>query len=131
MFSVVVVVLQALGLNLPPVGGLPRSSSTVSRFQPDHAKGSAPVVPSKNHVRFIRSFTDAEKRQLLKECTAVIYTPSHEHFGIVPLETMASVRPVIAVNNGGPLETVIHKETGFLCEPSAKVWLFTSFLFLP
>ena len=27
-------------------------------------------------------------------------------------------RPVIAVNTGGPLETVLHGETGFLCEPN-------------
>ena len=73
------------------------------------------------HVRFIRSFTDAEKRQLLQDCTAVVYTPSLEHFGIVPLETMAAMRPVIAVNNGGPLETIVDGVTGFLCDPTPQV----------
>ena len=29
---------------------------------------------------------------------------------------MFSCKPVIAIANGGPLETVAHKETGFLCE---------------
>ena len=28
--------------------------------------------------------------------------------------------PVIAVRSGGPLETIAHGETGFLCEPTAK-----------
>lgn len=42
-----------------------------------------------------------------------------EHFGIVPLEAMAAYKPVIACNSGGPVETVINDETGFLCEPSA------------
>jgi alpha-1,3/alpha-1,6-mannosyltransferase len=46
----------------------------------------------------------------------VIYTPAKEHFGIVPLEAMARGRPVIAVASGGPLETVIHRETGFLSD---------------
>lgn len=36
--------------------------------------------------------------------------------------------PVIAVNNGGPLETVKHGETGFLCNEvillSLLLWLF-------
>ena len=29
-------------------------------------------------------------------------------------------RPVIAVSSGGPLETVLHNETGFLCSPDAE-----------
>jgi glycosyltransferase involved in cell wall biosynthesis len=123
---VVLVSFQALGLNIPlsaDVSVTNLQSGVGSRFASGsgNRQPSTTTSPSRNHVRFIRSFTDAEKRQLLKECTAVVYTPSHEHFGIVPLETMASVRPVIAVNNGGPLETVVNKETGFLCEPSAKV----------
>lgn len=46
----------------------------------------------------------------------MLYTPDKEHFGIVPLEAMARGRPVIAVATGGPLETIIHRETGFLSE---------------
>lgn len=58
---------------------------------------------------------------LFHACTAVIYTPSNEHFGIVPLEAMLLGRPVLACNTGGPLETVIDQQTGFLCdaEPQA------------
>lgn len=46
----------------------------------------------------------------------MLYTPDKEHFGIVPLEAMARGRPVIAVATGGPVETVVHRETGFLSE---------------
>eukprot|EP00499_Haloplacidia_sp_CaronLabIsolate_P001233 CAMPEP_0196800316 /NCGR_PEP_ID=MMETSP1104-20130614/40079_1 /TAXON_ID=33652 /ORGANISM="Cafeteria sp., Strain Caron Lab Isolate" /LENGTH=355 /DNA_ID=CAMNT_0042170725 /DNA_START=1 /DNA_END=1065 /DNA_ORIENTATION=+ len=69
------------------------------------------------NVKFIRSFSDDQKRALLESCLAVLYTPANEHFGIVPLECMAASRPVIAVASGGPLETVQHDETGYLCEP--------------
>ncbi|XP_794663.3 alpha-1,3/1,6-mannosyltransferase ALG2 [Strongylocentrotus purpuratus] len=72
-----------------------------------------------DHVTFIRSFSDAQKLTLLDSCTCLLYTPSNEHFGIVPIEAMYMYRPVIAVNSGGPLETIAHKQTGFLCEPSA------------
>lgn len=48
----------------------------------------------------------------------MLYTPAHEHFGIVPLEAMARGRPVIAVASGGPLETVVSRKTGFLSEPN-------------
>ncbi|XP_072172780.1 alpha-1,3/1,6-mannosyltransferase ALG2-like [Diadema setosum] len=72
-----------------------------------------------DHVTFLRSFSDAQKLTLLDNCTCLLYTPSNEHFGIVPIEAMYMNRPVIAVNSGGPLETIAHKQTGFLCEPTA------------
>ena len=55
-------------------------------------------------------------------CRAVIYTPGAEHFGYVPLEAMAAGRPVVAVNHGGPTETVIHDRTGLLCEPEPEAF---------
>ena len=64
------------------------------------------------------SFTDEQRAALLAACTAVLYTPQNEHFGIVPLEAMASCRPVIACDSGGPTESVRHEITGFLCTPS-------------
>lgn len=66
---------------------------------------------------FLRSPNDRFKLWLLKRCDALLYTPSNEHFGIVPLEGMYMRKPVIACNSGGPTETVIHESTGFLCEP--------------
>lgn len=73
-------------------------------------------------IRFLPSFTDHQRAALLAACTALIYTPSNEHFGIVPLEAMASGRPVIACNNGGPVESVIHNRTGFLCQPTPQTF---------
>lgn len=37
---------------------------------------------------------------------------SGEHFGIVPLEAMYSKTGVVAVNDGGPTETVEDEVTG-------------------
>ena len=68
-------------------------------------------------VWLLPSFLDAQRAALLAACRAVIYTPENEHFGIVPLEAMASSRPVIACNSGGPKESVLNGITGFLCEP--------------
>ena len=70
------------------------------------------------NVTFLKSPSDEQKQLLLHNCTAIIYTPENEHFGIVPLEAMYMRRPVIATNTGGPKETVTHGETGFLCSPN-------------
>ena len=70
----------------------------------------------------LRSFTDQQRTLLLAACTAVLYTPQREHFGIVPLEAMAAARPVIAVGLGGPCESVVHGHTGWLCEPTAAAF---------
>ena len=69
-------------------------------------------------MTFIRSFSDAEKVGLLRRALAVIYTPTNEHFGIVPVECMAAHKPVVACSSGGPMESVADGETGFLCEPT-------------
>lgn len=68
-------------------------------------------------VIFVPSFTEKQRRYLLDSCIGLVYTPSNEHFGIVPLEAMYSQRLVIAMNSGGPRETVLHDKTGWLCEP--------------
>ena len=62
-----------------------------------------------------RSPSEHERRALLSECRCVVYTPEDEHFGYVPVEAMAAGRPVVAVNRGGPAETIVHGETGLLC----------------
>jgi alpha-1,3/alpha-1,6-mannosyltransferase len=78
----------------------------------------------RDRVFFLPSFTDAQRAALFAGCTAVLYTPPDEHFGIVPLEAMAAGKPVIACDSGGPLESVIDGETGLLRPPEAEAWAF-------
>ncbi|TYK16295.1 alpha-1,3/1,6-mannosyltransferase ALG2 [Cucumis melo var. makuwa] len=71
-------------------------------------------------VTFITSCSTLERNALLSQCLCVLYTPKDEHFGIVPLEAMAAYKPVIACNSGGPVETIKHGTTGFLCSPNSQ-----------
>eukprot|EP00743_Colponemidia_sp_Colp-15_P002724 GILK01002950.1.p1 GENE.GILK01002950.1~~GILK01002950.1.p1 ORF type:complete len:416 (+),score=93.37 GILK01002950.1:70-1317(+) len=73
-----------------------------------------------SQVLFLPSVTDEQRLSLLKNCDCVLYTPSNEHFGIVPVEAMYAGKPVITVNSGGPLESVKHNVTGYHCEPAAS-----------
>jgi len=73
-------------------------------------------------VVFLPSFSEAERSFLLTNSLCLIYTPSNEHFGIVPCEAMYAMLPVIAVNNGGPTESIVHEETGLLLESDPKLF---------
>ncbi|KAH8302679.1 hypothetical protein KR044_009391 [Drosophila immigrans] len=73
-----------------------------------------------DHVVLLQSPTDEEKCRLLYTAHCLLYTPHNEHFGIVPLEGMYFCKPVVALNSGGPTETVVQSSTGFLCEQQAK-----------
>ncbi|XP_054164974.1 alpha-1,3/1,6-mannosyltransferase ALG2-like [Oppia nitens] len=86
----------------------------------DELHDKAMKLGIEDKISFLKSPSDDKKQLLLHSCTAVLYTPDNEHFGIVPLEAMYMNRPVIAINSGGPRETVIDNETGFLCKPEPK-----------
>jgi glycosyltransferase involved in cell wall biosynthesis len=64
-------------------------------------------------VRFVGRLTDEALRLCYAQCRALIF-PAEEDFGIVPVEAMASGRPVIAFGRGGALETVLPGVTGIL-----------------
>ncbi|KAJ2705747.1 Alpha-1,3-mannosyltransferase-like protein [Coemansia spiralis] len=70
-------------------------------------------------VLFLPSFTENQRAYLLSVARCTVYTPTNEHLGIVPLESMYMRVPVVAVNAGGPRETVPHAKAGYLCEPTA------------
>lgn len=81
-------------------------------------KSLAQVLGMQERVFFLPSCTELEKRTLLGQCRVLVYTPEHEHFGIVPIEAGAARKPVVACNSGGPLESIENDVTGLLVEPT-------------
>lgn len=71
-------------------------------------------VSQDTQILFLLSVPDSLKNSLLASATLLIYTPQNEHFGIVPLEAMLATVPVLAANEGGPVETVVEGKTGWL-----------------
>jgi glycosyltransferase involved in cell wall biosynthesis len=65
------------------------------------------------NVTFLGAVDDEQMVRHFSSCKALVF-PGIEDFGIVPLEVMASGRPVIAYAEGGALETVLPGKTGIL-----------------
>jgi glycosyltransferase involved in cell wall biosynthesis len=64
-------------------------------------------------VQFLGEVDDRTLETEYRNCRALLFT-SDEDFGLVPLEAMASGRPVLALNAGGARETVVPGKTGEL-----------------
>lgn len=62
-------------------------------------------------IEFRGRASDADIASLYQNCRALLF-PGEEDFGIVPLEAMASGRPVIAYESGGALDSVVEGTTG-------------------
>lgn len=62
-------------------------------------------------IHFVGRVSEEKLHDLYKGCRALIF-PSHEDFGLTPIEAQACGRPVIAFGKGGVLETVQPGVTG-------------------
>lgn len=91
---------RKLGLPLLVIGGSEKQRARLAKTAPDNVTfmGKVPFDTLKHH---------------LARCKALVF-PGEEDFGIVPVEAMASGRPVIAYGRGGALDTVVDGRTGML-----------------
>ncbi len=65
------------------------------------------------HVTFLGRVDRAHLKDLMRRCRALLF-PGVEDFGLIPVEVMASGRPVIAYGQGGALDTVEPGVSGIL-----------------
>ncbi|HZZ99597.1 MAG TPA: glycosyltransferase [Candidatus Paceibacterota bacterium] len=95
-FDLVVEAFNRMGKPLKIVGIGPELKKLKARAKPN--------------IEFLGAVDDFLLAELYSRCAALIF-PQEEDFGLVPLEAMASGRPVIAYRGGGAAETVT-RETG-------------------
>ncbi len=69
-----------------------------------------------DNVKMLGAIPEEELIDLYARCKGLICTALDEDFGLTPLEAMASGKPVVAVNEGGFKETVVHGKTGLLAQ---------------
>ncbi len=72
-----------------------------------------------SNIEFLGRVSDEHLKELYATCNAFIFVPIMEDFGLVPVEAMASGKPVIAANEGGLKESMIDRKTGFLINANA------------
>jgi glycosyltransferase involved in cell wall biosynthesis len=70
-------------------------------------------------VTFLETVSDLEMINHLRTSYGLIHAAEEEPFGLTPVEAMACGTPVIAMRGGGPAETVLHEETGYLCRSAS------------
>ena len=78
---------------------------------------------AKSNVEFLGWQSDEVVADYYSQCRALIF-PGEEDFGIVPLEAMASGKPVIAYGRGGALETIVSYNQQVKMEQLAPTGLF-------
>ncbi|MEK7583027.1 MAG: glycosyltransferase [Patescibacteria group bacterium] len=72
------------------------------------------------NIEFLGLVSDYRMPELYSRAQAVIF-PQEEDFGLVPLEAMASGRPVIAYRAGGALETIEEGVTGIFFDQQTEI----------
>ncbi len=113
-FDLAVKVFNAIGKPLKIIGDGPERKRLEKLV---HRGGMA-----KPNIEFLGLVSDYKMPEIYSRAQAVIF-PQEEDFGIVPLEAMASGRPVIACRGGGALETILENQTGVFFDEQTEISL--------
>jgi glycosyltransferase involved in cell wall biosynthesis len=74
-----------------------------------------------DRVHLIGRLTEQELAAFYASSLGVFFGPQDEDYGYITLEAMLSKKPVITCSDsGGPLEFVVHDETGLVVEPTPQ-----------
>ncbi len=74
-----------------------------------------------SRVRLLGRISDEEMTAYYAHCLGVFFGPYDEDYGYITLEAMLAAKPVITcTDSGGPLEFVVHGETGLVVDPNPE-----------
>ena len=73
------------------------------------------------NVEFRINASREELSSYYSSCYAVLFSAINEDWGLIPLEAMASSKPCISVNEGGPKYSILHDQTGYLVNNSKEM----------
>ncbi len=124
---------KGIGTTVEALRSLPDAELVVVGGPPAHALAADPAVQRlrrlaedlgvADRLHFTGSLDRDDMPAAINACDVVVSAPWYEPFGIVPLEAMASGRPVVGTAVGGLLDTVVPGLTGELVPPRDPVAL--------
>ncbi|MFA5809724.1 MAG: glycosyltransferase, partial [Thermoleophilia bacterium] len=74
-------------------------------------------------VIFRRDPTEEELLETYRSSYCLLFPSLNEDWGMTVLEAMGFGKPVIAVNQGGPKESVVDGVTGYLVDPEPDAFV--------
>jgi glycosyltransferase involved in cell wall biosynthesis len=86
----------------------------------DHAQTDPTLRETLTYLGF-----RADVERVIAAADVVVCSSDFESYGMVNVEAMASGKPVVSTRRGGPSETVVDGETGFLVDPRNPAALAT------
>jgi glycosyltransferase involved in cell wall biosynthesis len=105
------------GIVIEAFRSMPGKRLVVAGDGPAYAELKARATPN---IEFLGHVGDEQLIPLMQRCAANVF-PSVDDFGLIPVETAACGRPMIAFAGGGALETVVAGKTGeFFDRPTAE-----------
>jgi glycosyltransferase involved in cell wall biosynthesis len=103
-----------------------RMPLTIVGRGPEETRLRAVAASTGADVTFAGWLEDAQIRDLYRRARAVVM-PGVEDFGMVPVEAQACGRPVVALAEGGALDSVVHGVTGVLVRDGSADALASAF----
>jgi glycosyltransferase involved in cell wall biosynthesis len=109
--------IRAMGLVKSPVTAIIAGDGGVK----PHLEAMICELGLQNRVKLLGRIDDDEMLVWYANCLGVFFGPYDEDYGYVTLEAMLSAKPIITcTDSGGPLEFILHDETGFVVAPSPE-----------
>lgn len=78
------------------------------------------MISENDSIEIKTDLPGEEWNELYRNCYSVLFLAEKEDWGIIPVEAGSFSKPVIAVDEGGTTESVMHDQTGFLVEPEPE-----------
>ena len=72
------------------------------------------IAGGAENIKFMGWLSEEKLKTIVGNAIATIYLAKDEDFGMAPVESMASGKPVIGTNEGGLKETIVDNESGIL-----------------
>lgn len=77
------------------------------------------------NIKILGAVSEEQKFFLLYNAVAFCFLPEAEPLGVTVMEAIGAGTPVIAFNQGGPREVILHGVNGFLCDNEIQYLQYT------